>query len=126
MKILVFNNDILAVDPQDTGNVFATDDQIIPKHLIAGHALVEVDSLPVDYVPGRYEYADGFVLSDSALDAIAAAQAIAATEYQRLRAAEYPPMADYIDGIVKGDAAQVQAYIDACLAVKLKYPKPTE
>lgn len=50
--------------------------------------------------------------------------ALAATEYQRLRAAEYPPMADYIDGIVKGDAAQVQTYIDACLAVKAKYPKP--
>ena len=40
------------------------------------------------------------------------------------RAVEYPPMADYIDGIVKGDQAQVQAYIDACLAVKAKYPKP--
>lgn len=45
-------------------------------------------------------------------------------EYQAQRAAEYPPMADYIDGIVKGDQAQVQAYIDACLAVKAKYPKP--
>lgn len=44
--------------------------------------------------------------------------------YQAQRAAEYPPMTDYIDGIVKGDTAQVQAYIDACLAVKLKYPKP--
>lgn len=50
--------------------------------------------------------------------------ALAATRYQRQRAAEYPPMADYIDGIVKGDQAQVQAYIDACLAVKAKYPKP--
>jgi hypothetical protein len=40
------------------------------------------------------------------------------------RAAEYPPMADYLDGIVKGDQAQVQAYIDACLAIKAKYPKP--
>lgn len=47
-----------------------------------------------------------------------------ATQYQRLRAAEYPPAADYLDGIVKGDAAQVQAYVDACLAVKAKYPKP--
>lgn len=44
--------------------------------------------------------------------------------YQRKRAAEYPPMADYLDGIVKNDTAQVQAYIDACLAVKAKYPKP--
>jgi hypothetical protein len=50
--------------------------------------------------------------------------ALAKTKYQRDRAAEYPPITDYIDGIVKGDTAQVQAYIDACLAVKTKYPKP--
>lgn len=50
--------------------------------------------------------------------------ALVATKYQRQRAAEYPPMADYLDGVVKGDQAQVQAYIDACLAVKAKYPKP--
>ena len=48
------------------------------------------------------------------------------TQYQRDRAAEYPPMADYLDGIVKGDQAQVQTYIDACLAVKTKYPKPVQ
>lgn len=46
-----------------------------------------------------------------------------APTYQQLRAAEYPSYADYLDGIVKGDQAQVQAYIDACLAVKAKYPK---
>jgi hypothetical protein len=46
------------------------------------------------------------------------------TRYQRDRANEYPPMSDYLDGIVKGNQAQVQAYIDACLAVKEKYPKP--
>ena len=45
------------------------------------------------------------------------------TQYQRDRAAEYPPITDYIDGVVKGDTAQVQTYIDACLAVKAKYPK---
>jgi hypothetical protein len=43
--------------------------------------------------------------------------------YKNLRVKEYPPITDYIDGIVKGDNAQVQAYIDACLAVKAKYPK---
>ena len=45
-------------------------------------------------------------------------------EYQRKRAVEYPPMVNYLDGIVKGNTAQVQAYVDACLAVKEKYPKP--
>ncbi len=44
--------------------------------------------------------------------------------YAELRAAEYPPMSDYLDGIVKGDQAQIDAYIAACLAVKAKYPKP--
>ena len=43
--------------------------------------------------------------------------------YAELRAATYPPATDYLDAIVKGDTVQAQAYIDACLAVKLKYPK---
>jgi hypothetical protein len=47
-------------------------------------------------------------------------------EYQRLRACEYPPITDYLDAVVKGDLAQQQSYIDACLAVKAKYPKSTE
>jgi hypothetical protein len=48
---------------------------------------------------------------------------VASEEYKDLRAKEYPSFTDYLDGIVKGDNAQVQAYIDACLAVKAKYPK---
>lgn len=43
--------------------------------------------------------------------------------YKAKRAAEYPPMTDYLDGVVKGDQAQIDAYIAACLAVKTKYPK---
>lgn len=45
-------------------------------------------------------------------------------KYRNQRINEYPPITDYIDGVVKGDQAQIQAYIDACLAVKAKYPKP--
>ena len=47
-----------------------------------------------------------------------------AQEYARKRAAEYPNMADYLDGLVKGDQAQMDKYIADCLAVKAKYPKP--
>ncbi len=47
-----------------------------------------------------------------------------AHDYIAKRASEYPPITDYLDGIVKGDTEQVEAYIDACLAVKAKYPKP--
>jgi hypothetical protein len=44
--------------------------------------------------------------------------------YQELRKAAYPPVSDYLDGIVKGSAEQVQEYVDACLAVKERFPKP--
>lgn len=46
------------------------------------------------------------------------------TEYQRQRAQEYPPVTMYLDAVVKGDEEGIQAYIDACNAVKAKYPKP--
>jgi hypothetical protein len=55
---------------------------------------------------------------------LAQAEALVADNaYKVSRAKEYPPITDYLDGIVKGDQAQVQAYIDACNAVKTKYPK---
>ena len=43
--------------------------------------------------------------------------------YKYARAREYPPITDYIDGVVKGDQAQIDKYIADCLAVKAKYPK---
>jgi len=48
------------------------------------------------------------------------------TAYQALRFAEYPSMYDYLDGVVKGDQAQIDEYIAACKAVKEKYPKGGE
>ena len=44
--------------------------------------------------------------------------------YAELRRNEYPPIEDYIDGIVKGDREQIDTYIQKCLEVKAKYPKP--
>lgn len=40
------------------------------------------------------------------------------------RVKNYPDIAVYLDGVVKGDQAQVDAYIAACLSVKAMYPKP--
>lgn len=45
------------------------------------------------------------------------------SEIKRQRALEYPDFRDYLDGIVKGNAQQVEKYIADCLAVKAKYPK---
>ena len=44
--------------------------------------------------------------------------------YIAKRQAEYPSYTDYLDGVVKGNQAQIDAYIAACQAVKTKYPKP--
>ena len=48
---------------------------------------------------------------------------IDANAYIAKRQAEYPPMTDYLDGIAKGDQAQIDKYIADCQAVKTKYPK---
>jgi len=43
--------------------------------------------------------------------------------YIAKRQAEYPSFIDYLDGVVKGDQAQINKYIADCQAVKAKYPK---
>ena len=50
---------------------------------------------------------------------------IDANAYIAKRQAEYPPITDYLDGVVKGDQAQIDKYIADCQAVKAKYPKVT-
>ena len=45
-------------------------------------------------------------------------------DYATLRRNEYPMLAEYVDGVVKEDQAQIDKYIADCLAVKEKYPKP--
>lgn len=46
------------------------------------------------------------------------------SECHKKRKAEYPPYEDYLDAVVKGDEQQKQEYIDKCLEIKNKYPKP--
>jgi hypothetical protein len=46
-----------------------------------------------------------------------------ALSYSEKRAVEYPPITDYLDGVVKGNQAQIDKYIADCLAVKAKYSK---
>jgi tRNA A37 N6-isopentenylltransferase MiaA len=64
-------------------------------------------------------------VTDAEIDAEVAKllAAYEALEYQRKRAVEYPDFRDYLDGVVKGDQAQIDKYIADCLAVKSKYPK---
>lgn len=47
-------------------------------------------------------------------------------DYRTLRANAYPAFTEYLDGLVKGDTAQMQEYLDRCVAVKAMFPKPPE
>ena len=64
--------------------------------------------------------ADG---NEVAYDKAAVQAYVDAHAYIAKRAAEYPNPAEYLDGVVKGDQAQIDKYIADCLAVKAKYPK---
>ena len=64
--------------------------------------------------------ADG---NEVAYDKAAVQAYVDAHAYIAKRAAEYPPITDYIDGVVKNDQAQIDKYIADCLAVKARHPK---
>jgi len=61
--------------------------------------------------------------NEVAYDKTAVQAYIDAHAYIAKRQAEYPSIIDYIDGVVKGDQAQINKYIADCQAVKAKYPK---
>ena len=58
-----------------------------------------------------------------AYDEAAVQSYIDAQVYIEKRRREYTPITDYLDGVVKGDQAQIDKYIADCQAVKAKYPK---
>ena len=89
-------------------------------------------TMPTDVVEITEEYYQSLLAGQSEGKVIAAGAKknpilidpiIIPPTYSELRAAAYPDYRLYLDGIVKGDQAQIQSYIDACLATKSKHPK---
>ena len=81
----------------------------------------EADGSQDHTIPKEYT-----AVTDAEVADIHAARAQAAADaltYAQKRRAEYPPVTDYLDAVVKGDQAAIAAYIAACQAVKAKYPK---
>ena len=77
----------------------------------------------IDSTEFEYLLPEGCIaITQEEADAIIASKVVPPT-YAEKRAAAYPDYRDYLDGIVKGDAAQVQKYIADCLAVKARFPK---
>jgi hypothetical protein len=72
--------------------------------------IVGDDAFDVDGNPVQYDEAAVQAYMDS-------------KAYIAKRQAEYPSFIDYLDGVVKGDQAQIDKYIADCQAVKAKYPK---
>lgn len=104
-----------------------------------GFKPVEPDVLPLpsDMICPQVRYRDdGAVINQFYVDTYVAPPLPPEPTYAEKRAAEYPPIADYLDAQVKinsGDEilitqgnAQLQTYFQRCLSVKAKYPKPTE
>jgi len=98
-------------DPLDKGN-----------WLIPGNSVVTPPPLPIEgktihYQDGEWIYKDiPPPPEDPSVN----------LTYQDFRRFEYPDFGEYLDAVVKGDQEQIQKYINDCLAVKAKYPKPAE
>lgn len=104
---------------ESTGQVYSASELLEP-HIPEGHTTVEVDLAFADLPahPAFCKFVGGALVHSPEIEATFE------PSYDVKRAGEYPPITDYIDGVVKGDQAQIDAYIAACQAVKSKYPKP--
>jgi len=88
------NNEIYAYEAD------GSQDHVIPKDYVAITDL-EADQLRTANAQSRFD----------------------TLNYVDKRRAEYPPITDYLDAVVKGDQEGIDVYIATCQAVKAKYPK---
>lgn len=72
---------------------------------------------------GQKSIPEGFIFTYCQAWGLTINDSIIHRAWSDLRAKAYPPVADYLDGVVKDDDVQITNYIDACLAVKAKYTK---
>jgi hypothetical protein len=131
---LKLNNGLIDKYPYSISDLKQDNNQIsfpseIPDSLLAEFNMFKVEA--TDYptvgfdknvVEGQPELIDGVWKQVWTVSAATAEEHL--SRVLNARANEYPPMSDYLDGIVKQDQAQIDKYIADCLAVKAKYPKP--
>lgn len=120
-RFVGFNSGTLTV--QTASKVYLVEVPIEDGKFITGEAL---HNYVRGFIPEDVPFADRTVLASNADEVLGMCDLPVAPEptYAELRAAAYPPVADYLDAIVKGDDYAVSTYISACKAVKDKYPKP--
>jgi hypothetical protein len=108
---MIQKNEILDIDYID--NLSVLNEKYGIKACMIDNVLLNLDGTPFGDLPADIEEKRTELISE-----------YNATNYQRRRKFEYPPITEYIDGVVKGDQAQIDAYIAKCQEVKAKYPKP--
>ena len=109
------------------GTTLADESPLEPGVFLLPAGAVDAD-IPVIPSGKRVKWSGGWRVEDLPLSESTLPEPISwtPTTYAEMRMLEYPPMADYLDGVVKGDQVQIDAYIATCLAVKAKYPKPAD
>jgi|15BtaG_2_1085339.scaffolds.fasta_scaffold04721_3 hypothetical protein len=131
MTVTVVNEDkVVVADGEGLNFDFVLNDNIwsIQWNGTSGHIEYK-DETPSETITSFSDYqylVDGHTAEKQRIaDAETQAEAdrVASLTYADKREAEYPSGADYLDGIVKGDQAQIDKYIADCQAVKDKYPK---
>lgn len=119
---------IESVDAESNTMTIKYESTGLATHMISAHipesseTLLDAIEMYAPQYQWRFETADRLSVSEG-VTGVVPVPVMPEETWEDKRIAEYPPITEYIDGVVKGDNAQVQAYIDACLAVKAKYPK---
>lgn len=125
MKLIEFNKAAGQVTVDYDGTLLAVDVPIEGGNFVTGDALL-------NYLEGFRPFINTarIALLDKAPGGADEIAAMCVREFQAyepsyadLRRLAYPPIEDYLDAIVKDDKEQLQAYLDACRAVKEQYPK---
>lgn len=128
------NNGIVEKYPYTIGELREDNNQTsfpanIPDSLLAEYGVYKVEpttcpsaSFDKNIIEGQPELVNGVWKQTWIIEDASAEEHLA--RVLSARSDEYPPITDYLDGVVKGDQEQIDKYIADCLAVKAKYPKP--
>lgn len=105
-----------------TNKVYTYEEEADPDPLVPGRWLIPANATTITPPVLRDNEVVRFIEETQTWEVVEVKRPV--MPYYILRAREYPPIFEYIDGIVKNDHDQINKYIKACQEVKARYPKP--
>lgn len=115
VEILDDSDSVIGFDYQENCPTF---EDWLNETVVVSEAVEATETTP--YIPAVIELVREFVAPEVTQVQVAD---YLKSRYADLRRAEYPDYAVFTDAWVKGDEAGMEAYRQACLAVKAKYSK---